>query len=251
MNRRGFVWASYVVLVGWVGALLLAAIGAGAGASAALGWTDSYQQRISLIPGTDLLEVDVAPTWEIEGGGPICEPVRVSDYDPDCYGFVLAKGEQRLDGDTVVPGDVRAVKAEFSGQLVLDADDGWEPLLVSIMVMRAIGILVIAFVLYQLWRILRSAAGGEPFAEGLVRRLRWMGGVLVGWEITEPVAWLFLSPKAFDFHGTSYGPVPFGLGPMEPGGPSVVVIVFGLLLVLLASVFKYGAHLADEQRLTV
>jgi hypothetical protein len=41
------------------------------------------------------------------------------------------------------------------------------------------------------------------------------------------------------------------LSSMEPGGPSWTVISFGLLLVLLAELFRHGADLAEEQKLTV
>ena len=64
--------------------------------------------------------------------------------------------------------------------------------------------------------------------------------------------WLFLSPKAWDYGESGYGPTGWlQLGSMEPGGPDLTVMAFGALLLLLAQVFRRGAELADEQRLTV
>lgn len=64
--------------------------------------------------------------------------------------------------------------------------------------------------------------------------------------------WLFLSPKAHDYHEVTFGPGQhLELGSMEPGGPSITVIAFGLLLLLLAELFRHGADLAEEQELTV
>jgi hypothetical protein len=75
---------------------------------------------------------------------------------------------------------------------------------------------------------------------------------MVGWEFIEPFLWLFFSPKANDYSYTVIGPGPdLFLGSMEPGGPSWTVIAFVLLLVLLAELFRHGADLAEEQKLTV
>ena len=77
-------------------------------------------------------------------------------------------------------------------------------------------------------------------------------GEIVGWEFLEPLLWLFVSPKANDYSVITIGPAPhLSLSSMEPGGPSWTVITFGLLLVLLAELFRHGADLAEEQRLTV
>lgn len=40
-----------------------------------------------------------------------------------------------------------------------------------------------------------AAAQGEPFADDAVRRLRTMGALLLGWELLEPVMWLFLKAR--------------------------------------------------------
>lgn len=84
-----------------------------------------------------------------------------------------------------------------------------------------------------------AAAQGEPFADDAVRRLRTMGALLPGWELLEPVMWLFLSPKAWDYGAAGIGPTGWlQLGSMEPGGSDLTVMAFGALLLLLAQVFR-------------
>jgi hypothetical protein len=152
----------------------------------------------------------------------------------------------------MLQGDVRPVDAALSGRLFLDAEPGWNSLMASLYGMQVLAMLVLAFLLAQLWLLLRSASRGQPFTGLMVRRLRVIGWVTAGWEFAEPFLWLFLSPKANDYREITIGPWPhLQLSSMEPGGPNWTVISFGLLLVLLAELFRHGADLAEEQKLTV
>jgi DUF2975 family protein len=99
--------------------------------------------------------------------------------------------------------------------------------------------------------LLRAASCGQGFSGPMVRRLRIIAWTMVGWEFLEPLLWLFLSPKANDYDVVMTGGMRLDLGSMEPGGPSWTVVSFGLLLVLLAELFRHGADLAEEQKLTV
>jgi hypothetical protein len=253
-SDRGMRVAAAAALVAWLATLVVAVVVAGVGVAGLAGWSDSFVKRIDLVPGTDLVTVDVAPTWEVLSGGAVCQRFDLRDRPDDCYGLMFRQGELDVEGGVARQGEVRAVEAQLRGPLTLDADPGWNPLIASLFLMTVLSLLVLALVLHQLWRMLRAAASGEPFTDQVVRRLRVMGGVLVGWELVEPVLWLFLSPKAWEYGATSYGPGPTAdlqLGSMEPGGPQLTVIAFGLLLLLLAQVFRRGVELADEQKLTV
>jgi len=147
-------------------------------------------------------------------------------------------------------GDVRPVNAELSGRLFLDAEPGWNPLMASLYGMQVLAMLVLAFLLAQLWLMLRVASRGHEFTGDMVRRLRVIGWTMVGWEFIEPFLWLFLSPKANDYSLAVIGPWHLFLGSMEPGA-SWTLIAFGLLLVLFAELFRHGPDLAEEQKLTV
>ena len=251
-SSRGMRAASVAVLVGWVGALLAALVTAGVGVAGLTGWSDSFVQRVDLTGGLGLVTVDVAPTWEGVSGAEICRSVDIVDYPTDCLAFVLNDGVTPVVDGVARQGDVVPRSVSLSGPITLDAAPGWNPLIASLLAMDVLALLVVTVALFQLWRLLRTAARGEPFTGEAVRRLRTMGALLLGWELVEPVLWLFLSPKAWDYSEAGYGPTGWlQLGSMEPGGPSLTVMAFGALLLLLAQVFRRGAELADEQRLTV
>lgn len=182
----------------------------------------------------------------------MCREVDIDDYPTDCYGFLLNNGDDIVVDGVAQQGDVVPQTAFLNGPITLDAEPGWNPLIASLFAMDALALLVITLVLFQLWRLVHAAAKGEPFTDHAVRRLRTMGALLLGWELLEPAMWLFLSPKAWDYSTTNYGPGAWlDVGSMEPGGPDLTVMAFGALLLLLAQVFRRGADLADEHRLTV
>jgi hypothetical protein len=159
-----------------------------------------------------------------------------------CAGFVVLPND-----------DIRAVSAHLDGPLFFDAEPGWNPLVASLYGMTVLSLLVLAFLLSQLWLLLRAASNEAPFTDQVVRRLRVIGLTLIAWELLEPFLWLFLSPKAWDYSLMGGGAEGVGLqlGSMEPGGPRVTLIAFGALSLLLAQVFRRGVRLEDEQRLTV
>lgn len=251
-RQKAFRIASGIALVAWVATALSAAIVAGFGVVGLTGWGE-YRYHLDVPVPLLSLELSYQPSWEVLGGGEVCERVDMAAPSPDCHNVVLRHGEPVMDGRSMLQSDVRPVAANLSGPLLLDAEPGWNPLMASLYFMQVLTLGVLAFVLAQLWLLLRAASRGMSFTDTMVRRLRVMGGTLVGWEVVEPFLWLFFSPKANDYVMVTIGPAPQGLhlGSMEPGGPSLVVVAFGLLLLLLAELFRHGADLADEQRLTV
>lgn len=227
--------------------IAMAAVVAWVGVAGATGWADDYRIDVD-----GLVELDYAPHWNVVSGGEVCDPVRTTRFRSDCYGFVVTRGEFRVVDGTAVQGDIRPVRAELAGSVVFDPPGGWHPLAVAIVVADCLALLVGAFALLCLWRVLRATARGEPFAATSSRWLRRMGLVLVAWELAEPAYWLFFSPAALDYYSAYWGPVPaIQFGSMEPGGPSLGVIAVGLLLIVLATVFRQGTDLTDDQRMTV
>lgn len=253
MRRHGaFRVASWVALVAWVATTLCALLIAGAGTAGLTGATD-YRYRISIIPTTHLLDLTYQPSWGAQVGGTVCRQIRITRPQQDCDNIVLedARG-QLLAGGIVLQSEVHPVSAHLYGRLLLDAEPGWNSLIASLYGMTVLSLLVLAFLLSQLWLLLRAASRDAPFTEQAVRRLRVVGVTLIAWEVAEPVLWLFLSPKAWDYDMVSYGGgIGLELTSMEPGGPQLTHIVFGVLLVLLAEVFRRGVHLETDQRFTV
>jgi hypothetical protein len=250
-REKAFRVASGFALVAWVATALVALLVATFGVIGLTGWGDYRYQVDVPVPGLSM-HLGFQPSWGVSQGGDVCDPVRLNGPDKQCYGIVLFQGEPRQAGDVLLQGDVRPDYAALSGRLFLDAEPGWNSLMASMYGMQVLDLLVLAFLLAQLWLLLRAASRGHGFSGPMVRRLRIIAWTMVGWEFLEPLLWLFFSPKANDYDAVMIGPWPLlDVGSMEPGGPSWTVVSFGLLLVLLAELFRHGADLAEEQKLTV
>jgi hypothetical protein len=249
-RQKAFAVASWLAFVAWVVTALIALLVAALGAIGLTGW-GTYRYQVDVpVPGLSL-HLSFHPSWGVSQGGDVCDPVRLNGTDKQCYGIVLFQGEPRQDGDVLLQGDVRPDHAALSGRLFLDAEPGWNSLMASLYGMQVLALLVLAFLLAQLWLLLRAASRGQGFSGPMVRRLRIIAWTMVGWEFLEPLLWLFFSPKANGYDAVMIGAMRLDLGSMEPGGPSWTVVFFGLLLVLLAELFRHGADLAEEQKLTV
>lgn len=249
MTRTRFLTVgSVVALLAWVGAALATLLVAAAGVSGAAGWTD-YR-----VPGTS-----PTFTWSVQSMADIvrADPEDVlAGKEPDQAAgetaFTFYRATQGEDG--VVreePTRVQPESVNLEGTVSMTHEAGWDSLLVAICVMATMTGAVVTLILFQLWRLLRDAASGEPFSDRAVRSIRVIGWVIVAWELVQPAYWLFFSPKALEIGAQSRGPLLLGLGPQEPGGPDLTPIAFGVLLLLLAEVFRHGAELAEERKLTV
>jgi hypothetical protein len=251
-RNRTFAIAAWIAFSAAVCTTLAALVLTSVAISGLSGRTELSHQ-INLIPGTDLVELSYQPSWEVGAYADVCP--RIDIYvDPtnlDCEYIHFRHLEERLDGNVVIPDDVRAVGVLFEGRMYFEADPGWNPLIASLYAMTVLSLLIIAFLLTQLWLLLRAASQGDPFTDKVVRRLRIIGATLIAWEFVEPFLWLFLSPKAWDYGLTTRSDVnSLELGSMEPG-MGLTPIAFGILLLLLAEVFRRGVRLEHEQRLTV
>lgn len=251
-RNRAFAVAGWIALSAAVCTTIAALVLTAVAVSGLAGRT-ALPQRINLIPGTDLLELTYQPSWEVAAYADVCPRIDL-DVDPtnlDCEYVHFHHLEERLDGHVVIPDDVRAVAVGFEGRVYFEADPGWNPLIASLYAMTVLSLLIVAFLLAQLWLLLRAASQGDPFTDRVVRRIRIIGATLIAWEVVEPFLWLFLSPKAWDYGLTTRSDVHgLELGSMEPG-MQFTPIAFGILLLLLAEVFKRGVRLEHEQRLTV
>ena len=248
---KAFQLASGVALVAWMATTLMALVVATWGVIGLAG-AGPYRHHVQVpLPGLSV-HVGFQPSWGVSQAGEVCDRVDLVNPAQGCYNIVLHKGEQELSGHVWRQGDVRPVSAALSGRLLLDAEPGWNSLMASLYGMQVLSLLLLAFLLAQLWLLLRAVSRGPEFSRLMVRRLRIIAWTMIGWEFVEPFLWLFFSPKANDYSEVQIGPGPsLSLGSMEPGGPSWTIILFGLLLVLLAELFRHGADLAEEQELTV
>ena len=250
-RQKAFRIASGFALVAWVGTALVALLVAVFGVIGLTGWGDYRYQVDVPVPGLSL-HLNFQPSWQVGQAADVCDRINLYAPASDCYNIALKQGDPQMDGHVMLQSDVRAVDATLYGRLFLDAAPGWNSLMASLYGMQVLSLLVLAFLLAQLWLLLRTASYDEPFSVPMVRRLRIIGWTIVGWEFVEPFLWLFFSPKANGYSETTVGAAPhLALTSMQPGGPSWTVVSFGLLLLLLAELFRHGTDLAEEQKLTV
>ena len=100
-------------------------------------------------------------------------------------------------------------------------------------------------VLYQLRRVFGTLAAGDPFVRENATRIRMIGFAVLGMEL---VRVLVLSAQAyylranFSFTGIQLRTLPH---------PDLGVLFLGLVLLVIAEVFRQGADLREEQSLTV
>lgn len=253
-RNRSFMVASWIALAATVVTTIAALLVAAVGVAGLTGWSD-YSYRISLVPGTHLVDMNYQPSWEVRAFAEVCPRINLRHPRRDCQNVILRDEHgPRQDPPFLLPDeDIRAVSAHLEGRLFFDVEKGWNPLVASLYGMTVLSLLVLAFLLSQLWLLLRAVCRDTPFTDQVVRRLRVIGLTMIAWELLEPFLWLFLSPKAWEYALIIAGDWGVGLelGSMEPGGPQLTLMAFGALLLLLAQVFRLGVQLEHDQRLTV
>lgn len=100
---------------------------------------------------------------------------------------------------------------------------------------------VVWVVLYQLWRLLRAVADGSPFTQANVVRLRVMAWALM----LTPVVALVLTA----FYHSYLLSLALGEGSawvLRVPNSTYVIVGFGILLALIAEVFRRGVQLEDD-----
>jgi hypothetical protein len=109
-----------------------------------------------------------------------------------------------------------------------------------------VGGVVAFFVVFLLRRILVVTRGGKPFSRANVRDLMLIGWIMVGAGAVGPflervfVRWVL---SHLSITGMAISPPPLGI--------RVETLVTGLLVLVLASVWREAASMAEEQSLTV
>ncbi|MDB5268985.1 MAG: hypothetical protein JWP58_2025 [Hymenobacter sp.] len=97
------------------------------------------------------------------------------------------------------------------------------------------------------YRILRDLRPGQPFAPANVRRLRWLGILLIGCDVYYWTAQWWLG-----HYLATAGSAPSGLTPVMDFGSSLVANwLIGLLLLIIATGYQRGVELAEDAEFTV
>ena len=149
---------------------------------------------------------------------------------------------------------LRPTDAVLSGEVQLSTSGGWNPWVAAQVAKKVIVGAVITTWLVLLWRLLASAAGGNAFSTRAVRYLRALGWLTIASAALAPALDHFTGIYVVQSaHFASYGsPVLDPVGSYGyPGGVNFVQLALGGLVLLVAEVFRHGAAIEEDRRLTV
>ena len=109
-----------------------------------------------------------------------------------------------------------------------------------------IGLLTLAMmVLWQLRQVFRTLEDGAPFVAGNARRIRWVGFAMIFGEVFRATAigfWTYYVALRFESEQMYFGAsLDFNL----------IAIIHGLVILVVAEVFRSGTRLEEDQSLTV
>ena len=220
-GSRGMRIAAVGVLIAWVGALLAAVVTAGVGVAGLAGWSDSFVQRVELVPGTSASSRSTSPRPGRRAAAGRSAVRSTSTTTPPTATASSSTTARTSPRRRRAAGRRRPPERRPHRTARLRRRTGLEP--AHRLAVRDGRALAAGRRAHALPAVAppAPAAQGEPFTDHAVRRLRTMGALLLGWELLEPVLWLFLSPKAWDYSDAELRAAGLAaLGSMEPGGPS-------------------------------
>ena len=111
--------------------------------------------------------------------------------------------------------------------------------------LAAVGLAFVLWVLVQLRAVFRTLRDGRPFVAANAARIRWIGYAVILGEIVQSLV---------RFGGNAYAKSHFeGDALRFDAWPSIDVfaIVYGLIILAIAEVFRVGARLDEDQSLTI
>ncbi|WP_158542921.1 DUF2975 domain-containing protein [Phytoactinopolyspora halophila] len=150
--------------------------------------------------------------------------------------------------------DVRPTVAKLRGEVELVSTGGWSPYVAATVTRGVIGLAVLSGLLLLLWRLLTTAAAGEAFSNRTVRHLRAIGGLVIAISVLEPAVNHFTSAMQVGYSMESFGIgphlTPFSAG-VYPDDVNLGQLALGGLILLIAEIFRHGAAIESERRLTV
>jgi hypothetical protein len=258
MNRRAFR------IGGWV-ALAAAVVTAAMAVAAALIGVQALTGKIAYPVDYSLGPLHLRDTLSVRvvTASPVCQSFDILEQPANehpgdgsfCYELVQDGGEQIIrDGIVAQDPSVRPTEAVLAGEVRLSTTGGWNPWVAAQVVKKVIVGTVITVWLLLLWRLLTAAAAGNAFSARTVRYLRALGWLTIAAAALAPALDHFTgSHQVGGLHFASYGE-PF-LDPVGtegyPGGVDLVQLALGGLVLLTAEVFRHGAAIEEERRLTV
>jgi len=155
--------------------------------------------------------------------------------------FELDPGSYRVVSETY--GVEHAFIVDAVGKLVFGSTD------VTLLLVH-FGLLLVWFgaalaIIYELRQVLRTLVDGEPFVQANAMRIHMIGLVIIFMEVAKVVILTLFSVFVrdnFSVEGFTLGVAP---------RPDLGVILVGLVVLVIAAVFRQGTELQEEQEFTV
>lgn len=195
-------------------------------------------------------------SMEVQAREDICEISSVDSREatPHCNSFYVRADKVESDDGSVQrqDADVQPMNVHLTGEVQLASTGGWSNYVAAQLVEKVfVGAGMVVW-LVLVWRLLAAVAAGNAFSTRTVRLLRGLGWLTIAGAALVPLL----------DHYTSVGQVGYGftafneemlLGPWDGASRSAdfVQIALGGLVLLVAEVFRHGADIESEQRLTV
>lgn len=155
--------------------------------------------------------------------------------------FSVATGALRV--TSRAPEATKTEIREAEGRLVFPPPSG--VFLTTTALLVALALAIALWVLAQLRAVFRTLRDGHPFVPANAARIRWIGYVIMLAEIVR---------SAVLFSGNVYARSHFAADGLRfDAWPSVDVfaLIHGLIIVVLAEVFRAGTRLDEDQSLTI
>lgn len=155
--------------------------------------------------------------------------------------FSVESGALRL--ATPAPGVASADISDARGTLRFPPPSGM--FLTTTALLASVGLAIVLWVLVQLRAVFLTLRDGRPFVTANAMRIRWIGCAVILWEVVQSLVL---------FGGNAYAKSHFAADALRfDAWPRIDVfaIIYGLIILVIAEVFRTGTRLDEDQSLTI
>lgn len=189
--------------------------------------------------------------------GDVCQSADIGTQNTasDCFmSFLHRDDKSEYEDVRHQDAEVRPTHATLKGEVELATTGGWSPLVAATVARGVIGLAALSAMFLMLWRLLAAAASGEAFSNRTVRHLRGIGGLVIAISVLEPAVNHFTGAMQLGYSMEAFGAAPFLIPAsfgVYPDDVNLGQLALGGLILLVAEIFRHGAKIEAERRLTV
>lgn len=243
---------------GWVAlaaAVVTAAIAVTVAVTGALALTGKVTYPVDYNLGP--LHYQDTISTQVQAGEDVCETSRVGSHTPSCNSYFIHDEDSWTQNANVrrQDADIQPAFVHLVGEVHLTSTGGWSPYVAAQVVKKVVVGTTVTMWCVLLWRLLVAAATGNPFNTRTVRYLRALGWLAIAGAALAPALSHFTDLYQVGYSAESFNEEmllqPWSRHDGYPDGINFVQVALGGLVLLVAEVFRHGATIETEQRLTV